>query len=171
MPYRSKRRARAGGAHASQPSVIASRSARAETFGSWIRTAESPRAVRRPSGPRRRESPWSYRSSMADSDSPDPSPSPAGMHDLPATGQERRASGKGARKRVTRGTLGHWAEENRGHDAAATILAQNQIRVSGLVPIRHHRMAVSPWNYYRGAAAVMAGDLASQPHSGLMVQL
>jgi uncharacterized protein (DUF2252 family) len=32
-------------------------------------------------------------------------------------------------------------------------------------------MAVSPWNYYRGAAAVMAGDLASQPHSGLMVQL
>ena len=93
------------------------------------------------------------------------------MHDLPATGKERRASGKGARKQVTRGTLGHWAEENRGHDAAATIRAQNQIRVPGLVPIRHHRMAVSPWNYYRGAAAVMAGDLASQPHSGLTVQL
>jgi uncharacterized protein (DUF2252 family) len=93
------------------------------------------------------------------------------MHDLPATGKERRASGKSARKQVTRGTLGHWAEENRGHDAAATIRAQNQIRVPGLVPIRHHRMAVSPWNYYRGAAAVMAGDLASQPHSGLMVQL
>ena len=93
------------------------------------------------------------------------------MHDLPATGKERRTSGKGARKQVTRGTLGHWAEENRGHDAVATILAQNQIRVPGLVPIRHHRMAVSPWNYYRGAAAVMAGDLASQPHSGLIVQL
>jgi uncharacterized protein (DUF2252 family) len=108
---------------------------------------------------------------MAESNSLDPSPSPAAMHDLPATGKERRASGKGARKQVTRGTLGHWAEENRGHDAAATILAQNQIRVPGLVPIRHHRMAVSPWNYYRGAAAVMAGDLASQPHSGLMVQL
>ena len=67
--------------------------------------------------------------------------------------------------------LGYWAEENRGHDAAATILAQNQIRVPELVPIRHHRMAVSPWNYYRGAAAVMAADLASQPDSGLMVQL
>ena len=93
------------------------------------------------------------------------------MHDLPATGKERRTSGKGARKQVTRGTLGHWAEENRGHDALKTILAQNQIRDPGLVPIRHHRMAVSPWNYYRGAAAVMAGDLASQPHSGLMVQL
>ena len=32
-------------------------------------------------------------------------------------------------------------------------------------------MAASPWNYYRGAAAVMAGDLASQPDSGLVVQL
>jgi uncharacterized protein (DUF2252 family) len=108
---------------------------------------------------------------MAESNSPDPSPSPAATHDLPATGKERRASGKGARKHVTRSMLGYWAEENRGHDAAATILAQNRIRVPGLVPIRHHRMAVSPWNYYRGAAAVMAGDLASQPHSGLMVQL
>ena len=101
----------------------------------------------------------------------DPSPSLSTAHDLLATSQERRASGKGARKRVPRGTLGHWAEEDRGHDAAATILAQNQIRVPDLVPIRHHRMAVSPWNYYRGAAAVMAGDLASKPHSGLMVQL
>jgi uncharacterized protein (DUF2252 family) len=93
------------------------------------------------------------------------------VHDLLATVKERRASGKGARKQVPRRTLGYWAEENRGHDAAATILAQNQIRVPELVPIRHHRMAVSPWNYYRGAAAVMAADLASPPHSGLMVQL
>ena len=93
------------------------------------------------------------------------------MHDLLATGQERRASGKDARKQVPRRTLGYWAEENRGHDALKTILAQNQIRVPELVPIRLHRMAVSPWNYYRGAAAVMAADLASQPHSGLMVQL
>jgi uncharacterized protein (DUF2252 family) len=43
--------------------------------------------------------------------------------------------------------------------------------VPELLPIRYHRMAASPWNYYRGAAAVMAGDLASQPDSGLMVQL
>jgi uncharacterized protein (DUF2252 family) len=96
---------------------------------------------------------------------------PAALHDLAATGDERRASGKAARKRAGRGTLGSWAEEDRGHDALETILAQNQIRVPGLVPIRHQRMAVSPWNYYRGAAAVMAGDLASQPDSGLMVQL
>ena len=93
------------------------------------------------------------------------------LHDLPATSAERKAAGTAARNRVSRDTLGHWAEANRGHDALQTILAQNQIRVPELVPIRHHRMAVSPWNYYRGAAAVMAADLASQPDSGLTVQL
>ena len=108
---------------------------------------------------------------MTESSSPRPRLSPAVLHDLSATSEERRASGKAARKRARRGTLGYWAEEDRGHDALTTILAQNQIRVPGLVPIRHHRMAASPWNYYRGAAAVMAGDLASQPDSGLMVQL
>ena len=96
---------------------------------------------------------------------------PAALRDLPATSDERRASGRAARKRAGRGALGSWDETDRGHDALETILAQNRIRVPELVPIRHHRMAVSPWNYYRGAAAVMAGDLASQPHSGLMVQL
>jgi uncharacterized protein (DUF2252 family) len=97
--------------------------------------------------------------------------SPIAAHDLQATADERRASGRAARKRARRGALGDWAEERRGHDPLKTILAQNKIRVPELVPIRHQRMAISPWTYYRGAAAVMAGDLASQPHSGLMVQL
>jgi uncharacterized protein (DUF2252 family) len=98
-------------------------------------------------------------------------PPPAVLADLPATEDERRAAGRAARKRVKRGTLGYWAEEDRGHDALATILAQNQLRVPELVPIRHQRMAVSAWNYYRGGAAVMAADLASQPSSGVAVQL
>jgi uncharacterized protein (DUF2252 family) len=102
---------------------------------------------------------------------PGPRISAGAPHDLSATSEERRASGKAARKRVKRGTLGHWDGEERGHDPLATILAQNLIRVPDLVPIRHQRMAVSPWNYYRGAAAVMAADLASQPDSGLQVQL
>ncbi len=92
-------------------------------------------------------------------------------HDLRATSEERQASGRAARKRAPRGGLGYWSENDRGHDALATILAQNQIRVPELAPIRHHRMAVSPWNYYRGAAAVMAADLGAQPDSGLTVQL
>ena len=72
---------------------------------------------------------------------------------------------------MPRKTLASWAEDDRGHDALETILAQNKIRVPELVPIRHSRMAASAWNYFRGAAAVMAADLASQPHSGLTVQL
>jgi len=52
-----------------------------------------------------------------------------------------------------------------------TIVAQNAVRDPGLVPLRHRRMAESPWNYYRGAAAVMAADLGSRPHSGIEVQL
>ena len=105
---------------------------------------------------------------MTESSSAGPSPVP---HDVAATSAERRASGKGARRRVPRGTLGSWSEEDRGHDPLKTILVQNQIRVPELIPLRHQRMAVSPWNYYRGAAAVMAGDLGGQPDSGLMVQL
>jgi uncharacterized protein (DUF2252 family) len=108
---------------------------------------------------------------MTESSSPGPARPPAAPHDLPATSDERRASGKAARKRKRRSALGHWSEEDRGHDALETILAQNKMRVPELVPIRHHRMTLSPWNYYRGAAAVMAADLASQPDSGLTVQL
>ena len=108
---------------------------------------------------------------MTESRAPQPLPSPAGRHDLSATADERRASGKAARKRAKRSALGYWNAEERGHDALETILAQNQTRVPELVPIRHQRMAISPWNYYRGAAAVMASDLASQPDSGLTVQL
>src|ERR1700761_5729462 len=88
-----------------------------------------------------------------------------------ATSDERRAAGRGARKRARRRGLGDWDEENREHDALGTIVAQNAARVPELVPVRHHRMAASPWNYFRGAAAVMAADLASQPDSGLTVQL
>src|SRR5690348_10455856 len=105
---------------------------------------------------------------MTESSSPGPSPV---SHDLAATSAERRAFGKGARQRVPRRTLGSWSEADRRYDPLKTILAQNQIRVPELTPLRHQRMAISPWNYYRGAAAVMAADLGGQPDSGLMVQL
>jgi uncharacterized protein (DUF2252 family) len=108
---------------------------------------------------------------MTEARSPITSPSGSALPDLPATSDERRQSGRAARNRAKRGTLASWDEAERGHDPLETILAQNQIRVPELIPIRHHRMAASAWNYYRGAAAVMAGDLASQPDSGLEVQL
>jgi uncharacterized protein (DUF2252 family) len=95
----------------------------------------------------------------------------AALPDLRATSDERRESGRAARKLAPRATLGDWEEADRGHDPLKTILTQNQIRVPDLVPLRHRRMAASPWNYYRGGAAVMAADLASRPDSGLKVQL
>ena len=98
-----------------------------------------------------------------------PAPAPA-LHDLPATRDERRAWGRAARKRVRRSTLGHWDEDERGHDALTTILAQNQIRVPGLVPIRHQRMASSPGTS-SGAPPRLWLDPASRPDSGLVVQL
>jgi uncharacterized protein (DUF2252 family) len=83
----------------------------------------------------------------------------------------RRGEGRSARKVVRRRRLADWNPETRGHDALATILAQNEFRAQDLVPIRHGRMAASPWTYFRGAAAVMAADLASTPNTGIAVQL
>jgi uncharacterized protein (DUF2252 family) len=97
--------------------------------------------------------------------------SAGGLLDVRATVDEREESGKVARKRSPRRALGHWDERQRGHDVLATILAQNEIRLPQLAPLRNQRMALSPWNYYRGAAAVMAADLASQANSGLTVQM
>lgn len=59
----------------------------------------------------------------------------------------------------------------RNHDALATVLEQNAARVPSLVPIRMARMSASPWSYYRGAAAVMAADLAAVGHTGIDVQM
>jgi len=108
---------------------------------------------------------------MTETDPSTTSPTTAPVHDLRETVEERKATGKLARKRAPRGALARWDETSRGHDALETIVAQNAIRDPGLLPVRHGRMVASPWNYYRGAAAVMAADLASRPHSGLLVQL
>ena len=89
----------------------------------------------------------------------------------PLSLEERRAIGRAARARLPRKDAGEWSPDGRGHDALRTVVAQNEARASDLVPIRHGRMAASPWTYYRGAAAVMAADLASRPNSGLTVQL
>ncbi len=84
---------------------------------------------------------------------------------------ERRARGKAAREHAPLESLGAWERGDVRRDALAVILAQNAKRVPELVPLRHGRMSESPWTYFRGAAAVMAGDLASGPNTGLEVQL
>ena len=56
-------------------------------------------------------------------------------------------------------------------DPVGLLLEQEKTRVPELVPIRHGRMLVSPFTFYRGAALPMAADLATTPASGLRVQL
>src|ERR1019366_3436578 len=58
-----------------------------------------------------------------------------------------------------------------GRDPVGLLLGQAKSRVPELVPVRHGRMLVSPFTFYRGAALPMAADLAGTPASGLRVQL
>ena len=89
---------------------------------------------------------------------------------LPTT-EERVERGRAARTTAPRRTLGSWTPAPDREDPVAVLLAQNDVRNPDLVALRHGRMAISPWNFYRRAAAVMAMDLAAQPNSGLTVQL
>ena len=59
----------------------------------------------------------------------------------------------------------------KSRDPVGLLLEQAQSRVPELVPVRHGRMLVSPFTFYRGAALPMAADLATTPASGLRVQL
>jgi uncharacterized protein (DUF2252 family) len=86
------------------------------------------------------------------------------------TRADRVALGKDAR---TVAPLESHAEftPDRSRDPVGLLLEQAKSRVPELVPIRHGRMLVSPFTYYRGAALPMAADLATTPTSGLRVQL
>jgi uncharacterized protein (DUF2252 family) len=85
--------------------------------------------------------------------------------------EERRARGRAARAEVPRSQLARSGLDGDRPDPLGLILEQDAARVPELVPLRHGRMAASPWTYLRGAAAVMAADLAATPHTGLEVQL
>ncbi|MET0557045.1 MAG: DUF2252 domain-containing protein [Solirubrobacterales bacterium] len=77
--------------------------------------------------------------------------------------------GKEARNKARRSDHAAWVPAP-DRDPIAILEAQERTRVPELVPIRHGRMAASPFAFFRGAAAVMAADLAETPVSGLRVQ-
>jgi uncharacterized protein (DUF2252 family) len=83
---------------------------------------------------------------------------------------ERVARGKAARAEVARSSHATFEAAPHRADPVAVLERQAQTRVPELVPIRYGRMLVSPFTFYRGAAAIMAGDLAATPRSGLSVQ-
>lgn len=87
------------------------------------------------------------------------------------TTAERAARGRAARAHVPRSTHAELAPGPRRPDPVALLESQAATRVPELVPIRYGRMLVSPFTFYRGAALVMAADLASAPDSDLRVQL
>ncbi len=87
------------------------------------------------------------------------------------TTAERAAKGKAARQALPRGDHATWKPPRDRPDPIGLLAAQASTRIPELLPIRYQRMLVSPFAFYRGAAAIMACDLAATPSSGLWVQL
>ncbi|MFE1961100.1 DUF2252 domain-containing protein [Streptomyces sp. NPDC059479] len=85
--------------------------------------------------------------------------------------RERADHGRAARKNAPRSSHAGFTAAPGRPDPVEVIEAQSAARVPELVPIRYGRMTESPFRFYRGAAAIMAGDLAATPRSGLTAQL
>ena len=83
---------------------------------------------------------------------------------------ERRAAGKALRDVTPRAAHGGWKPPEDRRDPVELLREANEGRIPELIPLRFSRMAQSPFAFYRGAAAIMAADLASTPTSGLRVQ-
>lgn len=88
----------------------------------------------------------------------------------PAPEQTRYEQGKSARQNVPRASHAQWSPTADRTDPVAILESQDTKRIASLVPIRHQRMSQSPFAFYRGAAAIIAYDLASTPATGSRVQ-
>src|SRR5271157_2395807 len=83
---------------------------------------------------------------------------------------ERRAQGKALREAVPRQSHAGWKAPKERRDPIDLLIEGNQGRIPELIPIRFGRMMQSPFTFYRGAAGIMAADLAATAQSGLRVQ-
>jgi len=96
----------------------------------------------------------------------------AGRAPTPPEGRDKRyAAGKALRRRVLRERHGEWAPAPNRPDPVELVIRSSKGRIPELIPIRHGRMKVSPFCFYRGAANIMVADLATTPISGLHAQL
>ncbi len=84
--------------------------------------------------------------------------------------EERIASGKALRERAPRKAQAEWKPPANRADPVELLVESSQGRLEDLLPIRYGRMMASPFAFYRGAAAIMASDLAHTPSTGLNVQ-
>ena len=87
------------------------------------------------------------------------------------TQAELRAKGKRLREKCPRSSHGSWKAPTGRRDAVDLIEEANMGRLPELVPIRHGRMMLSPFTFYRGTALNMAADLATTPTTGIHVQV
>jgi uncharacterized protein (DUF2252 family) len=85
--------------------------------------------------------------------------------------EERESKGKGNRKKTPVSSHTGWKPAADRPDPVALLEEQNLTREQDLVPVRHGRMLVSPFTFYRGAAKIMSADLKDTPRAGLRVQL
>ncbi|MFB0834578.1 DUF2252 domain-containing protein [Arthrobacter halodurans] len=85
--------------------------------------------------------------------------------------EERAAAGKERRERTPVSSHTAWVPAPDRPDPVALLEEQNRTRERDLVPVRHGRMLVSPFTFYRGAAKIMATDLMDTPRAGLATQL
>lgn len=86
------------------------------------------------------------------------------------TVEERLAEGRALRKVVPRSSHATWKASPRRPDPISLLVKTDQGRLADLLPIRYGRMRQSPFAFYRGAAALMAFDIARTPNTGLRVQ-
>lgn len=84
---------------------------------------------------------------------------------------EREGRGHAARAVAPRDSHLGWRPASDRPDPIALLSEQDATREAELVPVRHGRMMVSPFTFYRGAAKIMAADLASVPRAGIQTQL
>ncbi len=82
----------------------------------------------------------------------------------------RREEGRARRGEVPRHSHGEWSPPSDRRDPVEVLVETNRGRVPELVPIRYGRMLEGPFPFLRGAAALMAADLASTADSGIRVQ-
>jgi uncharacterized protein (DUF2252 family) len=85
--------------------------------------------------------------------------------------EERAARGEDARRSTPPSVHARWRPAPDRPDPVALLEEQNRTREADLIPVRHGRMIVSPFTFYRGTARIMAADLAPTPIAGLDVQL
>jgi uncharacterized protein (DUF2252 family) len=95
---------------------------------------------------------------------------PAGGHPDFASLDDRLAAGVTLRDKVPRGEHAHWKKGADRADPIAMLKAGDPDRLPELVPIRYGRMLASPFTFYRGAAGIMAADLAGLPTTNVTVQ-